>query len=280
MSIALLATLRVIASYAFISTAPVALASSAIEISYEQGSQQEFSGIDGLNLEQSRTVLAFPFADIQSRPGRLYAGLRLEQNQFELSGTADGVRRFYFASLPIRYNPRQRGKVSYQWHLEPTYYSDESLTDQSRYEIQFHWQMRYHVTSRASWVLGAARDSGFGVRTWYPRIGLISEPKKGIKHHWVFPNFYSRIALNRNHAIRFHITREGGQWVYLSEEETEQVFSYQQWDIGIRLLRRSPLAFDWMMGAGVKQAGQASVAGNDGDLSGSQYFILGITAPL
>ncbi len=251
--------------------------SQPLEISHQQASEQDFSGIDGFSLTQSRTVITFPLIDKQSRPGRWQLGPRFSENRFQLSGVAEGERRFYSFSLPVQYNTRQIGKVSYQWLFEPAYFTDESLIEQRRFEMQFHWQMRYHVNSKASWVLGAARDSGFGARVWYPRVGLISLPKPGIKHHWVFPNVYSQFALNRDYSLRIHYTREGGQWLYRPEAGGEATLSYQQWDMGLRLLRRSPLPFYWMLGVGIKQSGEATIAGFNGDLSSTQYIIFGIT---
>lgn len=250
------------------------------KLTHQLATQQTFDGIENLNIEASQTQLTTPLASKSAQVGKWTLGATITQYQFLLSGASEGDRRFYRFSAPIQYFPRQVGRFQHQWHFEPSHYSDESLISQTKDELEYAWRVKYWVNKKVSWLVGFRQDTRFGSAQIYPVFGLESQPKKGILHHWVFPDFYTQIQLNRKLNIRAYAHVEGGNWKFLQEDGSVASFGLSQWRMGIKALIKTRMKFDWMVEMGMSTMGKGSIAGNDGNLDNSYYMSFGIETPL
>lgn len=247
-----------------------------LKLSHTQLGARDFSGVDGLSIAQLTTELTTPLAQRSARVGVWTLGASLTENRFQLSGSTTANRRFYRLSLPIQYAPRRVGRFQHQWHLEPAHYSDESLISQTRETLEYAWRMNYWVNRKARWVLGVRKDSRFGVAKLYPIFGLVSQPKKGIEHHWVFPDLYSQFPINRKVSLRIYGQVIGGNWKYLQEEGTTASFGFSQWDVGLKAMMKTRKRFSMTASLGWSTSGEGSLAGSDGTLGDNAFFSFGI----
>jgi hypothetical protein len=250
------------------------------KLAHQLATQQTFDGIENFNIKASQTQLTTPLASKSAQVGKWTLGASITQYQFLLSGASEGDRRFYRFSAPIQYFPRQVGRFQHQWHFEPSHYSDESLISQTKDELEYAWRVKYWVNKKVSWLVGFRQDTRFGSAQIYPVFGLESQPKKGILHHWVFPDFYTQIQLNRKLNVRAYAHVEGGNWKFLQEDGSVASFGLSQWHMGIKALIKTRMKFDWMVEMGMSTMGKGSIAGNDGNLDSSYYLSFGIETPL
>lgn len=251
----------------------------ALRLVHQRDTQRDFSGIDDFQVQRYQTQFVTPLVQRRSRPGWWQFGAEFEEDRFFLSGSVNGVRRFYRFSLPMVYEPKAHGRWHYVWHLEPAYYADESLFEQTRLKFEFAYSAHYQATRRAAWVLGLRRDSRFGQERLYPVVGLESRPNRKIHHHWVFPQIFSSFKVNRKLDLEAFIKPDGGRWTFLQEDGAISSFGMSDWDVGLAFIARSRLSFNWRLELGYKVLGEGSVSGAKGALSSGFFYGFGIQAP-
>jgi hypothetical protein len=247
-----------------------------VSATHQQDTQRTFSGVDGLEVARLATKLHMPVFASSSFVGDWFAAAQLSENRFALSGSVSDTRRLYRFSLPIEFEQRPSGRWQHFWQFASTYFTDESLLEQTRYVNEFAWQVRYQANRKVSWVAGIRQDSLFADTQIYPVFGLISKPNSKIYHHWVFPNIYSQVTLNRRHSIRLYMEPEGGNWLYRQADGTDATLGFTHWKLGFDFNRAllSPLQLKLAMGLTMR--GEGSIAGADGDLGDGYFFLLGI----
>ncbi len=251
-----------------------------VGISHRQGTEQAFSGIDGLNVTQIETEINFPLAMRPSPAGFWVQGLQFKEHRFALSGIEESVRRFYRLSLPLEFHPRVVGRWQYEWRLEPAYHSDESLFKQKRFLFEYSGLAHYRVNRKVSWVAGLKKDSRFGSENLYPVLGLEARPNKRWHHHWVFPDIYSEWQLKRNTFGRVFMYPSGGQWRYLQADESVASFSVNDWNLGMSVRKKTGSPFFLRLELGARMMGTSSVAGQNGDLDTAFYFLVSLETQL
>lgn len=264
----------------FLSKECLAVEAVDFKLAHQQEGSRAFTGIDGLNIAQLQTHFTTPLTHRSAKVGRWTLGATLSEYRYLLTGSSSGNRRFYRVSAPIQYFPRQVGRLQHQWHFEPSHYSDESLISQTRDDLEYAWRMKYWVNRKVSWLLGFRKDSRFGSSQVYPVFGLESQPKKGILHHWVFPDFYTQIRINKKLTIRAYGQIEGGNWKFLQQDGSTASFGLSQWRIGLKGLLKTNKTFHFTGSVGWATLGEGSLAGSDGTLTDSFFFSLGIETPL
>ncbi len=251
-----------------------------VSASHQQDTARDFSGIDGLELQRLETKFKMPLMARGSYIGDWFSAAEFSENRFVLSGATTGTRRFYRFSLPIEYEISGRSRWQHVLRFAPSYYSDESLVDQTRYLNEYAWQLKYQMNSKVRWVMGIRNDTRFGVETMYPQFGMESRPNSRMYHHWVFPDMYSEINLPKGHQMRAFAKPNGGNWRYLQDDGGVASFGMTDWNIGFAWLKplQNPLQFK--LEVGLKMMGEGSVAGADGSLSDGYFFLLSIQSHL
>ena len=239
-----------------------------------------YDGIDNLNFERIETHLVAPFITRKSYAGNWFAGVEFTENRLFISGAETGVRRMYRFATPIQYFPRRVGRTQHEWMFTPSYYSDESLTDQKRFTFEYAWQLRYRKNRKVSFVGGLRNDSRFGGAGIHPIFGLESRPNNRIYHHWVFPDMYTEIRLKKRVTAKGFIQVNGGNWRYLlADESGTATLGFSDWKIGVGLRLKTKMPFDIVAEAGVRIMGTGVMAGTSGDLGNSFFIGIGINTP-
>lgn len=251
-----------------------------VSASHQQDTTRAFSGIEGFELQRLETKLKMPVFARGTYLGDWFSAAEFSENRFFLSGTANGIRRFYRFSLPIEYEVKGAGRWLQVFRFAPAYYSDESLVDQTRYLNEYAWQLKYQMSSKVRWVAGVRKDTRFGVKRLYPVLGMESRPNSRMYHHWVFPDMYSEINLSKGYQMRVFAKPNGGNWRYLQDDGSVASFGMTDWNIGFAWLKplQNPLQFK--LEVGLKMMGEGSVAGADGTLSDGYFFLLSIQSHL
>jgi len=251
-----------------------------VSASHQQDTTRRFSGIDGLEIQRLETKFKMPLVARGTYLGDWFSAAEVTENRFLLSGATTGTRRFYRFSLPIEYETNNMGQWTHVLRFAPTYYSDESLVDQTRYLNEYGWQLKYQVNAKVRWVAGIRKDTRFGVESLYPQFGMESRPNARMYHHWVFPDLYSEMSLAKGYQMRAFAKPNGGNWRYLQDDGSEASFGMTDWNIGLAWLKplQNPLQFK--LEVGLKMMGEGSVAGADGNLSDGYFFLLSIQSHL
>ena len=247
-----------------------------VSVSHHNGTAQAFDGIEGLEVSQWETELVVPLALRSTSAGLWLQGLQFTENRLILSGSTDTTRRLYRFSLPLEYHPKKYGRWQYYWHLEPAYYSDETLIDEKRFLLEYQFISRYGKRNSVNWVAGLRQDSRFGVKQLYPVFGLESRPNKKWLHHWVFPDFYSEVNFKRHHFAQVFMRPSGGYWPFTQADGSSAAVGITNWQLGVSLRKKTKSPFFVRLEVGTKLMGQASVAGSDGDLGSAYFFMLSL----
>jgi hypothetical protein len=247
-----------------------------VSVSHHQGTAQAFDGIEGLEVAQWETELILPLALRPTSAGLWLQGLQFTENRLLLSGATDATRRLYRLSLPLEYHPKKLGRWQYYWHLEPAYYTDETLIDEKRFLFEYQFISRYGKRNSVNWVAGIRQDSRFGSEQLYPVFGLESRPNKKWLHHWVFPDFYSEVNFKRHHYAQLFMRPSGGYWPFTQEDGSSAAVGITNWNLGMSLRKKTKSPFYIRMEVGTKLMGSASVAGSDGDLGSAYFFMLSL----
>lgn len=247
-------------------------------ITYETA--RDFTGVDGLAVQRLETSINLPYLIRPTYAGDWAFSFKIKENRLGLTGPIVMGRRFYRFSLPMLYEPRYRGRWSYRWFLEPSMYGDESIISQTRYVLEYGFVAKYKVKRKVSWVAGIKRDNRFGGTTWYPVFGLESRPNSRMVHHWVFPDVYSQVKLNKRLSVKAYMKPNGSQWLYDQGDGSSAIFILSDWNIGAAVKMRTRMPYDLVIDAGMSYMGEGSVAGQAGDLSDGFYIKFGLETPL
>ena len=247
-----------------------------VSVTHQQSTEQTFSGIDGLNISQWETELILPLAMRSTRAGLWLQGMQFSENRFILTGTSEVTRRLYRFSFPLEYHPKKVGRWKYYWHLEPAYYSDETLVDEKRFFLEYQFISRFGKNGRFNWVAGVKQDSRFGSEQLYPVFGLETRPNKKWLHHWVFPDIYSEVHFKRNHYAQLFMRPTGGNWPFTQEDGSSASMGMTNWNLGVSFRKKTRSPFFLRLEVGTRLMGQASVAGQDGDLGTAYFFLLSL----
>lgn len=247
-----------------------------LSVSHQQDTQTPFSGVDGLEVKRLETKLHMPLLARSSFAGDWFAAAQLTENRFLLSGTTSAKRRLYRFSIPIEYEASQAGRWQHVFQFAPTYFTDESLIDQTRYVNAFAWQVSYRANRKVSWVAGVRQDALFGDTQMYPIFGLQSKPYRQFYHHWVFPNIYSQVTLKKGSSVRLFMQPEGGNWQYRESDGSTANLVFNHWELGIAWLRPLRSALQLKLEVGLTMRGEANIAGADGELGDGYFFLVGL----
>lgn len=251
-----------------------------LSVSHQRDTSRAFSGIDNFNVQRLESRLRVPTLAISSFAGTWYGGFALTENRFVLSGSVNDTRRFYRFAMPFEFEMRPSGRWQHLFNFTPSYYSDESLIDQTRYVNEFSWMLKFKANRKARWVLGVRQDTRFGASSMYPVFGLESRPNSKIHHHWVFPDVYSHVRLNKKVSVRIFAKPNGGNWRYLQGDGGVASFGMTDWNMGAAWFQALKKPLQFKMEAGLKTLGEGSVAGNDGDLTDSYFFLFSVQTKL
>lgn len=239
-----------------------------------------YDGIDNFNFVRIETQLMTPLIKKRSYAGQWLVGADFTENRLFLSGALTGTRRLYRFAAPIQFFPRQVGRLQHEWMFTPAYYSDESFTDQKRFTFEYAWQLRYKKNRKVNFIAGLRNDSRFGGEGIHPIIGLESRPNAQIFHHWVFPDIYTNIKLNRKTSVRGFVQVNGGHWKYRqSQENTIATLGVSDWKVGVSVRLKTKMPFDITAEAGMRILGAGAIAGTTGDLGNSFFIGVGINTP-
>ncbi|GAA6135755.1 hypothetical protein NBRC116188_25450 [Oceaniserpentilla sp. 4NH20-0058] len=247
-----------------------------LRVSHQQDTTRVFSGLDDLNIQRLETEVGIPLLAISSFAGTWYGGFEFTENRFVLSGSVAATRRLYRFSLPFEFEARPSKRWQHIWRYAPSYYSDESLLDQTRYVNEFAWHVKYKANRKAHWVLGIRQDTRFGIESMYPVFGLESRPNSKIYHHWIFPDMYSQVKLNKRQSVQVFAKPNGGNWRYLQADGSVASFGMTDWNIGVAVMRQLKHPLQFKLELGMKMLGEGSIAGNDGDLEDGFFFLASI----
>ena len=251
-----------------------------LSVSHQRDTSRLFSGIDDFNVQRLESRLRIPTLAISSYVGTWYSGFELTENRFVLSGSVNDTRRFYRFAAPFEFEVRPSGKWQHVFYYAPSYYSDESLIDQTRYVNEFSWLVKYKANRKARWVIGVRQDTRFGAKSMYPVFGLESRPNSKLFHHWVFPDMYSHMTLNKKIGIRVFAKPNGGNWRYLQEGGGEASFGMTDWNMGVAWFQALRHPLQLKIEGGLKMLGEGSVAGNDGELEDGYFFLISLQTKL
>jgi hypothetical protein len=250
------------------------------EFQVTRDTKRVYDGIDGLDFERLETQFRSPIFKRKNTQGVWLGGFDASENRMFLSGVETGARRFYRFALPIQYFAKRNGRTQHEWMLTPAYYSDESLIDQKRISLEYAWQLRYFKNRKMSFVAGLSSDSRFGVNGMYPIFGLEAKPNKHIFHHWVFPNIYTQIQLQKRLTAKAFVQINGGNWDYLlSSGAGASNFGITDWKVGLGARLKTRMPFDLVAEVGLRIMGSAAINGTAGDLDSSYFVTLGIKTP-
>ena len=238
-----------------------------------------YDGIDGFAFTRLETHLTAPLLKKIGSVGSRVLGADLIENRLFLSGLTTATRRLYRFSMPIQYFPRAVGRFQHEWMLDPAYYSDESFTAQKRYSLEYAWQLRYQKSRKVSFIAGFRKDSRFGASETHPIFGIEARPNKRIFHHWVFPDVYTNIQLNKKMAARGFLKITGGNWKYLQPDESTATFAISDWRLGVSLRIKTKMPFDLVGEAGFRFLGEGAAAGTTGSCDNSYFIGVGINTP-
>ena len=243
--------------------------------SLHKDSPRQFDGIDNFQFDRLDTRISTPILERRPYVGTWLLGADFTESRFNISTDASSQRRFYRISTPVQYWPRRVGQWQHRWHFEPSYYSDESLIDQTRYEFEYAWQAKYWVNNKVGWVAGVSNDSRFGGAQFYPVFGLEARPSAAIHHYWVFPDMYSVFQLGKS-TWRLFLEPDGGNWRFLQDDGTVASFALNEWTLGLDWSQSIHRRWRLKLSVGMKTMGQGSVAGADGNLTDAFYFSVGL----
>lgn len=251
-----------------------------VNMSHQQDTTRAFSGIDGLNIQRLETKFRMPLLALGTYAGDWFSAAELTENRFNLSGAATGVRRFYRFSIPIEYELKSSSSIQQKFRYAPSYYSDESIIEQTRYVNEFSWVINYNVNRKVSWVGGVRQDTRFGVASIYPVFGLEARPNSRIHHHWVFPDIYSQVSLPKRNKVQVFAKPNGGNWRYRPAEGGEASFGMTDWSVGASWLKAIRYPWQFKVELGLKMMGEGSVAGADGSLEDGYFFLFSLHTQL
>lgn len=268
-----------IALFTIISSTSHAIQPLELNAGFTRDMSRSYDGIENFAFERLETRLTTPVVEKSSYVGSWIFGADFTESRLLLSGLSTATRRLYRFSVPMQFFPRRVGRFQHEWMFEPAYYSDESITSQKRYTLEYAWQLRYHKSNKMSFVAGIARDNRFGSAKMHPIFGLESKPNKRIFHHWVFPNIFTDIRLNKKMAVRGFLQANGGNWQYLQPDESVAIFSISEWKLGLSLRLDTKMPFDIVGQAGMRMMGTGAAAGTSGDYDDSFFFGIGINTP-
>lgn len=251
-----------------------------LTLTSSRNSSREFKGLEGLNFELIKTNALIPFIKNPSYAGIWYAGVEFTENRLFTSGVESGTRRLYRIATPIQYFPRRIGRFQHEWMLTPSYYSDESLTDQKRFTFEYAWQLRYFYNRKVGFVAGVRNDSRFGGAGVHPIIGMESRPDNRLFHHWVFPDMYTEIKLNRKLTAKAFLQVSGGNWPYtLANEAGSATMGLSDWKLGLGARLKTRMPFELVTEVGLRFMGEGTMAGVEGDIGNGFFVTIGIATP-
>jgi len=251
-----------------------------LNVAFTRDLVRAYDGIDNFNFERIETRLSTPLITKRSYAGNWLVGADFTENRLFLTGAITGTRRLYRFATPIQFFPRSVGRIQHEWMLTPAYYSDESLTDQKRFNFEYAWQARYRKNRKVSFVAGLRNDSRFGGEGIHPIFGLESKPNEHIFHHWVFPDMYTNVSLNRKTSVRAFLQVNGGNWRYLQSDETSTAsLGVSDWKLGMSFRLRTRMPFDIVAEAGMRILGSGAISGTTGSLDNSFFVGIGINTP-
>jgi hypothetical protein len=246
---------------------------------FTRDTSRTYDGIDGFAFTRVETHLTAPLIKKTGYVGGWVLGADFTESRLFLSGLTTATRRLYRFSMPVQYLPRAVGRYQHEWMLDPAYYSDESLTAQKRYTLEYAWQLRYRKSRKVNFVAGFRKDNRFGVSEIHPIIGIEARPNKRIFHHWVFPDIYTNIKLNKKMSARGFLQIAGGNWKYLQPDESTATFAISDWKLGLSLRIKTKMPFDLVGEAGFRFLGEGAAAGTTGTFDNSYFFGIGINTP-
>jgi hypothetical protein len=251
-----------------------------VNISHQQDTARAFSGVDGLKVQRLETKLSMPLLVLGTHAGDWFSAFEFSENRFLLSGAQSGKRRLYRFSVPFEYEAISSGRWQHFWRFAPSYYSDESIIDQSRYVNEYAWLGKYQVNRKVKWVVGLRQDTRFGVTTRYPVFGLEAQPSSMMYHHWVFPDIYSQLLLPNGNSIRAFMQPSGGNWRYLQTDGTEASLGMMDWNVGLALFKPIKHPLQLKFEVGLNMNGEGTIAGVDGDLDDGYFFLISLQSQL
>jgi len=247
-----------------------------LQVSHQRDTARAFSGIENFNVQRLETQLRLPLLAVSSFAGTWFGGFEFSENRMVLSGSVTDTRRFYRFALPFEFHMKRSGRWQHVLRYEPAYYSDESIIDQTRYVNEFAWLAKYKANRKAQWVLGVRQDTRFGIDAMYPVFGLESRPNSQMYHHWVFPDLYSEVVLNKRQSVQVFAKPKGGNWRYLQADGGVASFGMTDWNIGAAWIQNLKRPLQFKLEVGMNMLGEGSVAGNDGDLADGYFFLLSL----
>lgn len=249
-----------------------------VSVGMQYDTESDFSGIEGLTVQRIQTTSNLPFFFRQASAGRWSFALNIAENRLALGGTTS--RRFYRFSLPLLYIPRSRGRWSYTWFLDPSHYSDESIIANTRNVMEGAFLAKYRANRKLKWVAGVKRDNRFGGTAWTPVFGMDVNANKRMRHHWVFPDIYSQLQLNKKTSVRLYMQPNGSQWLYDLGDGSKATFILSDWNGGLAVRQKGKMPFNFVFKAGMNFMGKATVGTSEGDLDTRYFFSVGIESVL
>lgn len=256
-----------------------AIQPSELSAGVTRDTSRTYDGTDGFAFTRVETHLTAPLIKKRGYVGGWVLGADFTESRLFLSGLTTATRRLYRFSMPVQYFPRVVGRYQHEWMLAPAYYSDESLTAQKRYTLEYAWQLRYRKSRKVNLVAGFRKDNSFGASEIHPIIGIEARPNKRIFHHWVFPDIYTNIKLNKKMSARGFLQITGGNWKYLQSDESTATFAISDWKLGFSLRIKTKMPFDLVGEAGLRFLGKGAAAGTTGTFDNSYFIGMGINTP-